>query len=140
MSNEKRNNSTYLILGGIAAGAALGYFLNTKRGRQLTKSLADQGISLKDNVVEKGADLGKRAKTQMNDVIDSAKEVASNTLDTLKTQAETVSSSAKTVMASATDTTFDKVEKSIDQVESAANSLKKGVKRAKNKLNGALEA
>lgn len=140
MSNKERNNNTLILLGGLAAGTALGLFLNSKKGRKLTKNLADQGISLKDDIIEKGEEITSNAKGRIDNIIESAKDIADDTVEKLKSRATSISSSADSIISSAADTSIDRVEHSIDQVESAANSLKKGVKKAQAKLNGVTNA
>jgi len=99
MSNIGRNNSNAIpiILAGVAAGAALWYFLRTEKGRETSESLvssledfgnsfkekaldsfsklSDQALNIKDKAVDTFAKASDKAESAFSDYESSSRNI-----------------------------------------------------------------
>ena len=76
MKNTERNNTNNLIfVGGIIAGAAVGWWLNSDKGRKFRtesgKIITDQASTLKDVANEKYIDVKHAASEKYSEVQDT---------------------------------------------------------------------
>lgn len=112
-SNNNNNNKFYLIAGAIA-GAALTYFLQTPKGKKMTKDVVSKSKEFKDTIAEK-------AKVVATDL----QEKASNTADVA---AEKLSTLKEGMIA----TSVDVLEKTEDKVGGFQQGINKAKKNLKN--------
>jgi len=115
MKNRNKNNTsgTLLFVGGIVAGAAAAYYLNTPKGKQLRQDAYDKSTKLKADITTKAEDISKRAQLQAENIIQTAGEK----LTTLK------------------ENTYAKAAEVSELTEKKLGDFEKGVQKAKVKLS-----
>lgn len=129
MNNYSNDNSKGWALGfGLLAGIAIGYYLNSNEGRAARRKAAvrfdeygnqisEYSQQVSQQVSERANSLAENAKTKLEE----GKQWAGTTADNLKT---TINEKTSALKSSATET-----------VSSVEESFKRGVDKAKNKVN-----
>ena len=105
-----------MFLAGAIVGGAIAHFLNTPKGRQLTKDFVDRSVSLSNDVRTSA----EQAYTTVKDQAAATAEKARSTMDAIVEK------------ASATGSYIG--EKSRDKAVSHLESLENGIASAKKKL------
>ena len=127
MSNQS-NNSNWKLIAGLAGGAALGWWLNTDKGRAFRKETSEKlnefGNVVSETTQREYANAAENVKT----AIETSKETLNNTLEAGKTYATSLAETAKSKL----NTGADQAEEVIDEAESAFD---RGARKAKNVIN-----
>jgi len=127
MSNQNSNNNWKLIAG-LAGGAALGWWLNTDKGRAFRK---DANVKLNEfgNTVSTEAQRQYEAAAEsMKSGLESGKKSLNQTIETGKIYAERISETAKAKLNNASNTAENKLEH-------AETAFQKGANKAKANIN-----
>jgi hypothetical protein len=115
MSNN-RSNDGWLFLAGLAAGAAIGWLLNSDRGRVWRHDTGEKLNQFGQDVSTKAKDQWNQVSSSMNQAIERGKQYASAVGDTVKEKLHRTTSVAE------------------DMVDDAETSFKRGADTAKKKL------
>jgi len=118
MSNntESNNNSGWIFLAGLATGVAVGYLINSDKGREI-----------RDEAVTKATEYGTQARDYAQDKFHSAATTVSNIIERGKTYAAEVSAKLQERIKSGS-------EEAQDTLEDAETAFQRGANRAKNHL------
>jgi len=116
-NNTESNNSGWIFLAGLATGAAVGYLINTDKGRQLRSEAADKAV-----------EYGTQARDFAQEKISTVASTVSDILDKGKAYAAEVSEKLQERIKAGADAAQQKV----DDTESA---FQRGANRAKNHLH-----
>lgn len=120
---EKKVSSRkpYMFLAGAIVGGAIAHFLNTPKGRKMTKDIVDRSVSLS------------------NEVRDSAESLYVKAKDQAQTTAEKAKSAVGSLADKAAETGTYITEKSRSSAVNHLESLESGIATAKRKLaNGSV--
>lgn len=112
---ERRNTATGLgLLGAALLGAAAAFFLSPRSGKENQKMVKQKAME----ILEKGEELGEKAKEKAGEVVENVKTHAENAAEKVKTTAQNVA-----------ETTSDKINafknNVADNLENAALKMKK---------------
>lgn len=116
-NNTESNNSGWIFLAGLATGAAVGYLINTDKGRQLRNEAAD-----------KATEYGTQARDYAQEKFSSAASTVSEILEKGKAYAAEVSTKLQERIKSGADAAQEKVEET-------ENAFQRGANRAKSHLH-----
>jgi gas vesicle protein len=116
MKKRKYNNS-FALLFGLAAGTALGYLVNSNKGRAWRKDTYEKANKLNKNVNELASEQLENAKSNVGSVIEKSKEYVNQ-----------ISDKAKEVVSDYTNRKDKIIVENVEEIESAyekgANNVK----------------
>lgn len=112
MNTSKNNKNTFLFIAGALTGAAAAYYLNTPKGKVLTKKVIDSTREYTDSLKDKASHV--------------TEEIKSKSIDTIQKASETLTS----VKSSLKNEVVDKLE----AAEETIDDLQAGINKAKKKL------
>lgn len=129
MNNYSNDNSKGWVLGfGILAGVAIGYYLNSNEGRAARRKAAVRFDEYGNQISEYSQEVSQQVSERANALADDAKakyeegkQWADEAAGSLK---NTINDKTASLKSSATDT-----------VNSVEESFKRGVEKAKSKVN-----
>jgi hypothetical protein len=127
MSNQS-NNSNWKLIAGLAGGAALGWWLNTDKGREFRKETSAKLNEFGNVVSETTQREYANAAENVKSAIESSKKTLNNTLETGKGYAASIAETAKSKL----NTGASQAEEVIDDAESAFD---RGARKAKIVIN-----
>ncbi|MBK9012685.1 MAG: YtxH domain-containing protein [Saprospiraceae bacterium] len=85
MTNSENNHSGWIFLAGLTTGAAVGYLINSDRGRQLCSEAANKAAELTDEARNIAQDKYSNAASTVTSIIEKGKvyaaEVSSKLLE-----------------------------------------------------------
>jgi gas vesicle protein len=111
-TKKRRRNNALLLLTGAIAGAAATYYLNTPKGKKMTKEVMKKGKDLGNTITDKAQSIAEDAKDKANKVIENAAET----------------------LSAAKDLILKESNELVEEVESHASSFKSGIKKAKESM------
>lgn len=111
--NSESNNSGWIFLAGLATGAAVGYLINTDKGRQLRSEAAS-----------KASEYGTQASTYAQEKFSSAASTVSDILEKGKAYASEVSTKLQERIKSG-------AQVAQEEVKETENAFQRGANRAK---------
>lgn len=120
-NNTESNNSGWIFLAGLATGAAVGYLINTDKGRQIRNEATDKAM-----------EYGTQARDFAQEKFSTVASTVTDILDKGKSYAAEVSSKLQERIKSGVETAKEKVEEKVDETE---NAFQRGANRAKNHLH-----
>ena len=112
----RKKNTGFALLFGMAAGAALGWWLNSDRGRAWRRNAADTVSDYSTQVSQKAAEGVEVAKETVSQAVEKGKVYADNVSEVLKEKATTYAENATNV------------------VEKTGDALKEGAEKARQKI------
>jgi gas vesicle protein len=118
MSNntENSNNSGWIFLAGLATGAAVGYLINSDKGREITHE-----------AVTKATEYGGQARDYAQEKLSTVTSTVSSIIDKGKAYAAEVSAKLQERIKSGS-------EEAQDNLEDAESAFQRGANRAKSHL------
>ncbi len=118
MSNntESNNNSGWIFLAGLATGAAVGYLINSDKGREMT-----------NEAVNKATEYGGQARDYAQEKLHSVTSTVSNIIERGKAYAAEVSTKLQERIKSGS-------EEAQDTLEDAETAFQRGANKAKSHL------
>lgn len=127
---ENRNsNRTWLALGlGLLAGGAAGFYLASDDGKRMRKKVSTNVKNAAEVARKNLQEQGSKLSSQLQQVADNAQSYMKDVAETTKQYTDEIASKAKNAIAQ----TSDQAE---EEIEEKADSFKKGVNRAKRKIN-----
>lgn len=127
-NNTESNNSGWIFLAGLATGAAVGYLINTDKGRQMRSEAS-----------EKAMEYGTQARDFAQEKFSTVASTVSDIIDRGKSYASEVSTKLQERIKSGAEAVQEKVDSAKDYAkekgEDAENAFQRGANRAKNHLH-----
>lgn len=139
---EPRLKKRYLVGAGVLAGFALGYYLNSKEGRELREKAASTLDEYGEELGGIASELGTLASNYAGEAKVKGQEFAAQA----RHQGEHIAGQAKQTVANGTSWVNEKAEtlketvsrtkgEAAEAIASAESSFRKGIDQAKEKVN-----
>lgn len=128
MENRRKKDTGFALLFGVAAGAALGWWLNSDNGRDWRRRTADNITDYSDQVAHKATEGMETARESVNRAFSKSKLYASNVSESLVDKARDYAETATNVMDQTGDALKEGAEKARKQLLKKEKELKKALK------------
>ena len=119
MNNNESNHSGWIFLAGLATGAAIGYLINSDRGRQVRSDAAHKAV-----------ELSEQARSMAQSKLSSVAGTVSSILEQGKAYAAEVSNKLQEKIGSASGAAQEGVQK-------AESAFERGAEKAKAQMHAA---
>lgn len=126
MSNNSDNNNGFLFWAGIAAGVALGFYLNSEQGREYRRQAATKVNEYGDQISTTAKEQWSVANEKAKGALESGKSYAADLSDRVKSKIGDVQQYAKetaTEVKSAYERGTDKAKATLASKEAKLNNI-----------------
>lgn len=137
MSNQSNNNNWKLLVG-LAGGAALGWWLNTDKGREFRKNTGEKLNEFGNTVSETTQRQYANAAENVKSAIETGKEGLNNTLETGKKSLNETLEVGKTYATSIAETAKSKLNIEVNQVEDVIDEAESAFDRGARKAQATI--
>lgn len=137
MNNSNDNGKGWALGFGLLAGIAIGYYLNSNEGRAMRRKAQVQFDEYGNQISEYGTELSHRANQLADDAKERGQQYIHQAKEGIESGKEWVSETAETLKQTATEKAQALRDTAGDAVEGVENSFKRGMEKAKAKVNKA---